>query len=338
MAANRFDQLIDQWEPRLRKAFLDSVHKLRDTAQIEALVRSLEAGDVETALRAVGLDPVSFRELDRTIAQAYEAGGLASIAPVPRTRDADGLRIIVQFNVRNIRAEQWLQTHSSALVRDILEDQRLMIRRRLTAGLQVGANPRTTALDLVGRVSSVTGRREGGLIGLTSSQEQWVRNYEAELSDPAKMSNALTRKLRDARFDASVAKAIRNNEAVPAELRDKMIRTYRNRALRYRAEVIARTESMAALHTAQEEAMRQAIDGGAVNKGAVTSAWRTARDKRVRETHEAMEGQTVVMGESFVSPSGARLRFPGDPEAPIEETAQCRCWREFKIDFFAGVK
>jgi hypothetical protein len=64
--ANRFDQLISEWEPRLQRAFLDSIYNLRDTAHLDQIVRMLENGDVDGALRAVGIDAASFRPFDKS--------------------------------------------------------------------------------------------------------------------------------------------------------------------------------------------------------------------------------------------------------------------------------
>lgn len=335
MAANRWDSLIDGWSDTLRKAFLDSVYKLRDQAQIDAIARALERGDVNGALRAVGLDPASFRAWDRSFEAAFEAGGNATIMALPVTRDAAGYRLVVQFNIRNPQAERWLREHSSTLVREILDDQREMIRTHLADGMRRGVNPRTAALDLVGRIG-LSGNREGGVIGLTSSQAEWVRRYEAELASDAPEA-ALARELRDARFDAAVRRAAEAGEPVPASIRAKMVTAYKNRALRFRAEALARTEAMTALHQAQDEGIRQAIESGAVDQSAVSFAWRTARDKRVRDTHKSMEGQTRPYGVPFRSGSGAMLRYPGDPNAPAAERINCRCYREPIVDFLANV-
>lgn len=336
MAVNRFDQLIDQFEPVLRKAFLDAVYAMRGRADIAQITAMLERRDIEGALRAVGLDPSSFRLLDRGIANAFEAGALATETAIPVLRGADGFRTVFQFNVRNPAAENWLRTYSSRLVTDILNDQRDMIRSYLQNGLAQGANPRTTALDLVGRINKSTGKREGGVIGLTSSQEQWLRNYEAELSSDNPLS-ALNRKLRDARFDASVRKAAANGTPVPAALKAKMVAAYKNRALRYRAETIARKETITALHTAQDQAMEQAIATGAVDPSTVTGTWHTAHDNRVREAHRELDGESVPYGQPFQSILGP-IRYPGDPEATAENVIGCRCFRELKIDFLRGIK
>lgn len=334
--ANSWEGLLDAWDPILRRAFLESVYNMRNRAQIDQIARMLDRGDVEGAIRAVGLDPVSFRPLDKAIGEAFEAGGKATANLVPVTRDPAGFRTIFEFGIRNPVAEAWLTNHSATLVREIIDDQRGMIRTALTEGLARGVNPRTSALDLVGRISAATGRREGGTLGLTRSQEEWVRRYADELASD-KPGAALQRNLRDKRFDGAVRRAAKAGEPVPAELREKMVRAYRNRALRHRAEALARTEVMAALHSAQEEAMRQALERGAISESALTYAWRTARDKRVRDSHRTMEGQRKRHGELFTTGSGARLRFPGDPEGEAAEIINCRCWREPNVDFLAGV-
>src|SRR5690606_6909892 len=103
----------------------------------------------------------------------------------------------------------------------------------------------------------------------------------------------------------------------------KMVSAYKNRALRYRAENIARTESLSALHQSKMEALRQAIEKG-LDPSTITLSWNSAGDKRVRHTHQQMNGQVVKYGERFTSPSGARLAHPGDPSAPASEIINCR--------------
>lgn len=53
--------------------------------------------------------------------------------------------------------------------------------------------------------------------------------------------------------------------------------------------------------------------------------WNTRGDDRVRDTHQLLRAQTRPISEPFVV-RGHKLRFPGDPAAPIELRANCRCW------------
>lgn len=338
MARSRLDKLIDAWERPLQRAFLDSILNVRDNAQLDRITVAIEAGDIERAVRAVGLDPVSFRPFDKVLGAAFEAGGDITSGSLPNIRTTEGLRANFQFDVRNPAAENWLSTNSSRFTKEVLDDQRFMIRDYLRDGIAAGDNPRTTALNLVGRVGP-SGRRENGIIGLTSSQAEWVKNYEAELRSSNPRA-ALSRNLRDARFDAAVRRAAESGEPIPGELVNKMVDAYTNRALRFRAEAIARTESMTALHEAQTQSLQQAVDSGALVKQEVIKIWRVKRprDGRTRDSHEAMEGQEVKLGESFVTGKGNLIEYPGDPSAPADEIIGCRCWLETKVDFLAGIR
>lgn len=337
MSANRFDQIIALWEPRLKAAFNDAIYGIRNAAQIEQIVRMLESGDVDGALRAVGLDPLQFRALEKAIYDAYEGGGNYVAKSIPALRDPNGISVVFRFAVRNVIAEAWLRDYSAALIRDILEDQRYMVRQFLSYGLSQGLNPRSVALDLVGRINRLTKRREGGLIGLTSSQEEWVRSYADALASDNPL-DALSRSLRDKRFDAVVRSYVAQGKPIPADKIDAMVAAYKNRALRYRGENIARTETLRALHEAQQEAIRQAIESGQVAAKDVTMIWRTAKDNRVRDSHRAMNGQRVSYGSSFTSGNGVSIRFPCDARAPANETINCRCFCEASIDFLSGIK
>jgi hypothetical protein len=333
---NSWTALLEGWWSKIKAAFMRSVRSIIDFAQIGRIAERLERGDVEGAVKEVGLDPVSFRDLGKAIEEAFEDGGKFTAKRIPAIKEPDGHRLNVQFDVRNPVAERILKEESSKLVTEIVDDQRNMIRETLRKAMEAGQNPREAALDLVGRINPVTKQRSGGSIGLTSTQEGWVRAYEADLRS-ANPRAALSRTLRDKRFDRSVLKAVKDGVPLSEDAIQKMVIAYKNRALRYRAEAIARTESLSALHQAKMEALRQAIEKG-LDPTTITLTWHTAGDKRVRHTHQGMNGQTIKYGEKFVSPSGARLAFPGDPSAPAAESINCRCLAEEKIDFLKGLK
>lgn len=63
--------------------------------------------------------------------------------------------------------------------------------------------------------------------------------------------------------------------------------------------------------------------------GVNTKVWISQRDSKVRETHRLLDGQKIPVSSSFkiMSRKGeVLLRFPGDPQAPAEETVNCRCY------------
>lgn len=69
-----------------------------------------------------------------------------------------------------------------------------------------------------------------------------------------------------------------------------------------------------------------AIFAAADGAGWAKKTWRSQEDARVRDTHRVLNGTTLPTAATFVSPSGAKLRFPGDPRAPLAEVANCRCF------------
>lgn len=337
--ANSWEQLIASWEPRMRQAFLDAVYQIRDSITLAELARLIEAGRIDDAVRAVGLDPGKFRSMNATLVAAFEAGGLATMATIPATVVTAGYRLNIDFNVRNLRAEEWLRTYSAQMIREITESQQAAIRDVLVKGMEEGRGPRQVAGDLLGRFNPKTGRREHGLIGLTQTQIEWARNYARELAtgDPA----ALTRKMRDTRFDAIIRRAIAEKRGLTKAEALPIFRAYLHRALRVRAETIARTEMLAAFHASQQESYQQAIDAGQLTEAQVTKTWVSMRDDRVRFTHDehgGLDGTTVPFSGVFISPRGGVLRYPGDKQAPIAETVNCRCHLRYSVSYINDLR
>lgn len=333
------DELLATHDRRIMEAFLDSIRDVRDSITLRVIVERLERGDVAGAIEAMQLDADAFARLELAIAEAYNAGGAATVGNLPKLRDPDGNRVLFRWGVRNPEAEAWLREHSATLVTRILDDQRIAIRAALEEGLSQGQNPRQTALDVVGRVNRASNRREGGIIGLTAAQERYVATARADLlsGDAERLRHYLTLGRRDKRFDRTVLKALREGTALPADVVARITGRYADRLLDLRGEMLARTETMMALGPSRDDAFRQQIGAGKIAADDVTKTWRSAGDGRVRHTHRVLNGQTVPFDGVFQSPSGAMLRYPGDPRAPASELTGCRCWCEYKIDHFASL-
>lgn len=334
------DELLDRYGPEVAQAFLAAVDDLRSAADLQRMIDAVSAGNINAAIDALHLDAAAYDALLEAVRGTYLAGGQAGAAFLPRAA-ADGVALVVRFNIRNPRAEGWLRNHSSSLVTRLVDDQRLAVRAALTVGLEKGDNPRTTALGIVGRIDRATGKREGGILGLTGQQETFARSAADELrsGDPAQLRHYLTRTRRDKRFDKAVQKAIADEAPVPAETAGKAVTQYRNRLLKLRGDMIGRTESLTALAAAKHESFLQAVESGAVREQDIRRTWNSVGDLRVRHTHMILDGDTTGLREPFRSPSGARLLYPGDTSlgAPASETIGCRCGVDYRVDFLANV-
>lgn len=334
----QLEALGDQMIPNVRNAFIASIRDVTDTSMLNAIIDAIREGDLEKAFRATGLSSAAMRPVTSMIETAFEQGGVFTSNSLPRLNTAAGPTIF-RFDVRNSRAEAWLRDQSSGLVTRINEQTRTNIQTIVQAGMVSGRNPRNVALDIIGRVDPDTGRRTGGIVGLTDAQARWVANARAELSDIPNASY-FSRERRDKRFDGIVRKAIKDGKPLDPGKVDALIGKYSDNLLQLRGETIARTEMLQALAKSQDEAIRQAIDTGTIDPSAVTKKWDATGDARTRPSHRAMDGQAVRMDEAFTTPDGHKMLIPGDSSlgAPGSEVINCRCRVDYDVDFLAGLE
>ena len=328
------DDLAATLQDAINKAFMDGVISATERASVEAIVDSLNANDIEAIVRHISPTEGDFSQLNLAIRNAFHSFGMRTVTSIPQQLSPEGFKLTVQFNVRNPSAERWLSEESGTLIQEIVRDQHTAIRTHLTTGMATGQGPRTTALNLVGRISPVSKRREGGIIGLHSVQERWVANYQRDLasSDPAVLRSLLNRGLRDKRFDRTVQKAINEGTTIPADTQSRMRTAYANRTLKYRADNIARTETLRSMGAAQTEGYQQAINKGTVDPKTIKRYWVTAGDERVRPTHRMiprMNPNGVGWNEPFRTPTGPSMHAPHDYDI------NCRCRERVHIDFMA---
>lgn len=323
--------------PNIERAFLSSIQMVRSDALIGDIIDRLRRGDIDGAVDAVQLDDAAFAAYQASVDATFIGAGQTFTQALPKRSSVTGDRMVVRFDGRNARAERILQELAGQQITNMVQDQLVVIRTHLTEAMIAGRNPRAAALELVGRINPRTGRRDGGIIGLTEQMERYVRRARQEL-ETGKYAAYMDRTRRDRSLDRLIRAAEKADRPLTPEEIERMTGRYSDRLLMLRAENIGRTEAMAAIQASQDEALRQAVDKGLVAKQDVRRIWRTASDTRVRHTHAAMAGQEVGLDEAFLSPSGAKLMYPGDPQAPADEVINCRCVVENRIDYLAALK
>ena len=350
MAKSKLPQidLFEESRRKLRQTYILTILKKATDLQLSAFETLLAQGRIEDAVHALGLDNTLIDDMVDELRIAYRQQGQIAIDQLRVPPEIAKVRqgAFTFAILGNPRAEQWIQTTSSRLIVDVVEQQKQLARSLITENLSRGQNPRSVSQQLVGYWNHATRRREGGILGLTRKQAEWIDNAARELrgsgmdpllpADRDGLARYLGRQLRDKRFDRSVHKALREDKPIPANTRNKMVRHYRGKFLRYRGEVIGRTEQLRAMNAARTDAMKTVVDqGGIKNRENVQRIWRaTLGSVRTRDTHAAASGQSRGLDEKF-EVGRALLDYPGDPSGPPEETIQCRCYLQNKVNWIA---
>lgn len=330
----KLDDLLEKLEPEVAAAFAAGVAEIVKNADAKLIAELLSQGRVNEAFDTMQINNATFRAMERQLELAFMEAGEATLGGGALSKKLTGGRAVITFGARNLAAERFLN-QTSIFITEIVADQRTGIREFLTEGLARGANPKSTALDLVGRIDPRTKKRVGGVVGLQSKQIQTISNAKLNLTsgDPALMNKYLSLKLRDKRFDKIVLKSIRDGEAISEAKASQLMTSYSNRALKYRAETIARTETLGALSQAQHAGFELMVAGG-VEAKKIKKVWRTATDARVRDSHADLEGETVGIDERFSN----GLLYPREAGGAAEDVINCRCDVVYEVDYLAGLE
>src|SRR6056297_265740 len=326
-------QMLEEHGPLIADAFLEAIASSVNGASIKAISEALGRSEYDLALDLLGLNEEAFETVAESVQTAYRGSGRAVSGWIEGASSAE---IRLQFKPGDPVAADWLRKKSSRLVTQISEAQRETVREALAEGMEKGRNPRTVALDVAGRIPKGANRRSGGIVGLTRNQARTVARLKEDLmsGDAAKMRAYLRLNLRDRRFDRTVARAIKAGKGLTRSEVDRITGRYADKALKWRADTIARTEANQAFHAAQEHSFGQGISSGHIQPDQVGKTWHAAQDDRVRYSHTVLNGQTVPMDGVFVSPIGSMMKHPGDTSlgASAADIVQCRCRMTYRMD------
>lgn len=303
--ASRLEALIAQQEARIAAGFTLLVSRIRSSVALGQIADLLQAGRLEEAMARAIRGTAALGEL-------YTQSFINSARATRDFLNANVAEIQFAFDQTNPWSLRAARENQLRLVSEFTRTQRDATRQAIVNGVQRGANP----------VEQARAFRDS--IGLTRRQVQHVENFRRALESDNPRA-ALSRALRDKRFDRTIESAVRGGRKLTPEQVDKMVDRYRERYVRYRSEVIGRTEAMRSVHQGRQAMYDQAIEAGQLDPQNMTQEWNTAMDERVRGSHGSMNQQVVPMGEPFISGLGNQLRYPTDPAAPPEDSIQCRC-------------
>lgn len=311
-----YNELLARFSKEIADAFLQAIQGAAAQVDMKALAAAIDAGDVQRAAQIIGLDAGALFPVADAMRGAFVAGGgsVASIAP----RGA-----IFGFNGRYERAESWIAENVGRMVQGIADDTLPMVRAVVQDGVSRGRGGDAVARDITGKINPISGRREGGFIGLTEQQTDAAIRARRELTDLD--ANYFTRKLRDKRYDAKVKAAIKSGKPLSQTDIDLIGNRYRDKMAKYRGQIIARTESASGIAQGQKEGFQQALDSGRI--AGVTKRWQhNAANQQERQDHVYMGSQPAIpIDRKFTLPDGTQMDGPHDPAGGAKHTIGCRC-------------
>ena len=310
-----FEEIERKWGRKIQGAFGQSVEELREQFTIEELATQLEQRGINVIGTLISAEVVrqGMTRVGEEVGEAITDAAKQRIEAINGQVRGPRGTVRFTFDAGNASVAERVRQNRLRLIREISDEQEQVIRNAVADSLARGDNPRNAA------------RAFRDSIGLTQRQERAVQNFRRALQESP--GQALSRQLRDRRFDSTLRGAAQQGNELTQEQVERMTERYRAKTLKHRSEVIARTESLRALSEGKEAAREQLIESGQIRADQVRRKWVTASDARVRENHSLIPGMNpegVGPNEPFQAPLGP-LRYPRDPQGLPEQTIQCRC-------------
>jgi hypothetical protein len=290
------------------------------------IARLVQARDLAGAADAVNLQSLrhDLRAAFDAVADAYKASAARAAVDIrathaPARKDASTMSGETErpdrfaFDMLADEVLSDLRDFQDAFIGNLTDDQRQAVFDTITQGVRDNAEPAEVANQVRDQ------------IGLSDRLAAAVANYRRALETGS--SDALRRALRDAGADADVQAAIDAGAPMSPERIDELVDAYTDRALDYRADMIARTESSRAANMGLQASYRQAVADGVFPSVAVKQYWMLAMDERtciacILVAIAANVG--IGIGDSFMS-DGEAIESP-----PLHPN--CRCTLEMRTN------
>lgn len=317
MVTSPYILVANRFEPTIRRVLIAAWNQLRTQESRAAIETALRTGGIDAVLRLYEtINPAITAALNPVLDDTLRAGSDLALQLIPSSAIVVQTPSVSLFNRNTV---SFLENYKLNLINQISSNTREAVRQSLISDSLAGVNPRQTAINF------------RNTLGLTPSQEQSVRNYRGYLQNLDRQ--ALARELRDKRSDRLIRRAIDNNQPLPESTVNRLTNRYRERYIRHRSEVIARTEALRATSIGNRAAIDNLLAQGDIDVNIVRRFWLTANDDRVRNSHSQIPGLNQEgrrLDEPFTTPLGP-LMFPRDPNGLPANTIQCRCVEFYRL-------
>lgn len=298
-------------------AMAAALQTVRDSFSVSALLQYVPlgpaAGDalplrekIEDALAGKGLSPESSSFLER-IDAIYAEAATATVIDLQKLSVAKAkVGVEMRFDLKNERSVAFLRDYNFSLVTEVSTRTIEGTRQVILEGQNAGLSPKKQA------------ERIKEFIGLTVAQANAVDNYRRALEN-GDYQNALRRQLRDRRSDKTLQRNSLKGTQLSTKQIDALVDRYEQRMIRYRAEMIARTETLRAANYGIREAWQQAQQQGLIRAEARKGLIITNDERRCDFCLETkkMNASGVLLSAPFITPAGP---MDGPPFHP-----HCRC-------------
>lgn len=323
-----FEAMAWRLTPIVAVAYFKALKDLARSINIEVMTRLLEARNIEGVVALMLNEQVTAAALapmQQALRDVTARAGVRFYKDTPVGPSSATPIARIRFNVLDPNVVTAIERYESVVFSAMTDTLKETVRQFVTAGLNAGVGPREIA----------KGMRE--VLGLAPTQEQYLRNYQAELEA---LSSARTRAilravmkrgdtpavlgrtLSDGNFDRVVRSAITKDiELTPAQI-EKGIARYRKNLKANQADTTSRTVTLNAMREAQRMSWDQAIAAGKVAAEELVETWFTNLDGRERPAHHQMHGAQKGYYDDWFVPGVGRQRYPGESEY----NCRCRTW------------
>lgn len=313
----RYHRIADRAAPKVFRAFNAATAKLQLSGDIDQITTFLETQDdtnaieqfnwaqFKTDIENLPLTKPFLEGAEMAVDEIIRNPELAQLAleGIRKVSTAEALEIKTSFTLRQVDAERFLEANQAFLATSINVESKEAVRQVILNGFQTGKAPRVMAREIK------------TMVGLNARQAVAIDNFRTKLESMLAQGKSpfKTVALTQGKIDSMVSKQTK-------------------KALRQRAQLVARSETIRSANAGVQASWQSAIDQGFL-PATVKAIWLAAGDERTCPFCDSLDGTVVGIQETFSSTvenlDGSSITLT-EQHPPIHPN--CRCAIALEVD------
>lgn len=279
--------------PVIQASVTRGITRLRGHIDLRELLLAIQVGDLEKVRRLVPIDKIEQElfALNEIYSRGIELGGKASekfFTSVVESLIPNIQKPEFTFDTSNPRVRNFINRQSASLVQQVSGETRKAIQQTIGFAIDSGLPPRQSAQMIADS------------IGLTTRQALSIGKQRSKLLF----------------------------EGIPQNTVEAIIQRRVDKTIRYRSQMIARTESLRAANFGQQAVWEQALDQGIIQNKEAYKVWVVTDDEHLCcNVCQPMRGKRARISEQFILSNGDSIDQP-----PAHPNCRCATTIEFRIE------